>query len=169
MAFSARQIKIYRKTLVADTFASLAATEKLAFNSLGKDENIANGWTTRVRVGTPRDIAKHDNPNEALSEQQDTGLDESVTEFKGIISRADLVVNVFMDNLINWNEEETNGQESPVLPFGRFAFDIDRAPKLSQQSNATTGMEIRNLTFEFIEDEPNLMEFTLTMSKGKGT
>lgn len=168
MTFTAREFKIYRKTLVSDTFASLASTEKLTFNGNTNISDVANGWTTGFKTGEPRDIAKHDNPNENLSEQQDAGLDENTIEIKGIISRADLITNVFMNNLVNWNEDE-DGQESTVLPMGRFAFDLDRAPKLSQQANATTGMEIRSLSFEMLEDEPNLMSFTLILSKGKGS
>lgn len=166
MGFVSREFRIFRKTLPSDTFGSVGSANRLTFNGNGRDNNVANGWTTGFRIGTPRDIAKHDNPNENLSEQQDAGLDESVTEIKGIISRADLISNVFMNNLVDWNESE-EGQESTDLPSGRFAFDIDRAPRLSQESNATTGMEIRSLTWEFRENEPNEMDFTLILSRGK--
>ena len=166
MGFVAREFRIFRKTLPTDTFGSLGFFDKLTFNGNGQDNTVANGWTTGFRIGTPRDIAKHDNPNENLSEQQDTGLDESVTEIKGIISRSELISNIFMNNLVDWNNE---AQESTVLSFGRFAFDIDRAPKLSQDATATTGMEIRSLTFDILEEDPNLMEFTLILSKGNGS
>jgi len=168
MGFEAREFRIFRKTLPSDTFGSLSSADKLTFNGNATDNNVANGWTTGFRIGTPRDVAKHDNPNENLSEQQDTGLDESVTEIKGVISRADLISNIFMNNLVDWNEED-EGQESTDMPFGRFAFDMDRAPKLSQAADATKGMEMRSLTFDILEADPNAIEFTLILSKGKGT
>ena len=168
MGFPVRTFKIFRKAAPSDTFGSLASTEKLTFNGNAQSNIVANGWTTGFRIGSARDIAKHDNPNENLAEQQDAGLDEKVYEFKLIISRADLITNIFMNNLVNWDEDD-NGQESTAMPFGRFAFDIERAPKLSQGASATTGMEIRSLTFEIIEEDPNLTEVTLILSKGKGT
>ena len=167
MTFNARLFKIYRKTLPTDTFASVGDSEKLTFNENGSDTSVANGWTTGFRVGSPRDIAKHDNPNENLSEQQDAGLDENTIEIKGIISRSDLVSNIFMNNLVQWQDEDS--QESISLPFGRFAFDIDRVPRLSQGANAISGEEIRSLTWDILEDVPNSIEFTLILSKGKGS
>ena len=165
MVFDGREFKIFRKTLPSDTFGSLADSEKLTFNGNGTNTEVANGFTTKIRIGTPRDIAKHDNPNENLGEQQDSGLDESVYEFSGVIARADLVSNIFMNNLVNWNDEAP--QESIALPSGRFAFDIDRAPRLGQGASATTGMEIRSLSWEIIEEEPNAIGFTLVLSRGK--
>lgn len=167
MTFTARLFKIYRKTLPTDTFASVPSFDKLTFNANGTDNSVANGWTTGFKFGSPRDIAKHDNPNEDLSEQQDAGLDENTIEIKGIISRADLIANEFMNNLVNWQDESP--QESTVLPFGVFAFEIDRAPRLSQGASAINGEEIRSLTWEMLEDVPNAIEFTLILSKGKGS
>ena len=71
-----------------------------------------------------------------------------------------------MANLLDWNERE---QESTSLPMGKFAFDINRNPHLSQTANATTGMEIRSLSWIIIEEEPNSTGFILILSKGKGT
>ncbi len=167
MGFSAREFKIFRKTLPTDTFTSLSNSEKLAFNANGTDNKVVNGWTTGFRIGSPRDIAKHDNPNENLAEQQDTGLDENTIEIKGVIARADIVTNIFMANLVEWQNE--GAQESNSLPFGKFAFDLNRAPFLSQKSNATTGMEIRSLSWDILEDTPNSIEFTLILSKGQGS
>jgi len=167
MGFNARLFKIYRKTLPTDTFASVGSSEKLTFNENGTDNSIANGWTTGFRVGSPRDIAKHDNPNENLAEQQDAGLDENTIEIKGVISRSDLVANIFMNNLVNWQNESP--QESIPLPFGVFAFDLDRAPRLSQGASAITGMEIRSLSWDLLEDTPNAIDFTLILSKGAGS
>lgn len=165
MVFTGREVKIFRKTLPTDTFGSLTPSEKLTFNGNGTDNEVVNGWTTGIRVGTPRDIAKHDNPNENLGEQQDSGLDESVYEFTGVISRADIVTNIFMANLVEWNDE--GPQESTSLPSGQFAFDINRAPHLSQKSDATTGMEIRSLSWIILEEEPNAIGFILVLSKGQ--
>lgn len=167
MAFSARLFLIYRKTLPTDTFASLTESEKLTFNGNGTESSIANGWTTGFRIGAPRDIAKHDNPNENLSEQQDAGLDENTIEIKGVIARSDVLTNIFMANLVEWQNE--GAQESNSLPFGKFAFDLNRAPALSQQANATTGMEIRSLSWDILEEVPNAIEFTLILSKGEGS
>jgi len=167
MAFTAREFKIFRKTLPTDTFASLGIGDKLTFNANGNDTSVANGWTTGFKIGSPRDIAKHDNPNENLSEQQDSGLDENTIEIKGVIARPDLISNIFINNLVQW--QDLGFQESLVLPFGRFAFDLDRAPVLSQSANSVTGMEIRSLTWELLEEIPNAIEFTLILSKGKGS
>lgn len=167
MAFNARLFKIYRKTLPTDTFASLADFDKLTFNGNGKETDVANGWTIGFKIGSPRDIAKHDNPNENLSEQQDSGLDENTIEIKGVISRPDLLTNIFMNNLINWQDQ--GPQEFIALPMGRFAFEIDRVPALSQGANAISGLEIRDLSWEILEDTPNAIEFTLILSKGQGS
>ena len=72
-----------------------------------------------------------------------------------------------MLNLINW--QNNDAQELIALPFGRFAFEIDRAPALSQEANATTGMEIRSLTWDILEETPNAIEFTMILSKGEGS
>jgi len=167
MVFVPREFKIYRKTLPTDTFGSLPDFDKLTFNGNGTETDVANGWTTGFRIGSPRDIAKHDNPNENLSEQQDSGLDENTIEIKGVIARSDLLINDFMNNLINWQDQ--GPQESLVLPFGRFAFELDRAPALSQGSSAIAGLEIRSLSWDILEDTPNAIEFTLILSKGKGS
>lgn len=164
MTFMTKPVRIYRKTLLTDTFATLAATEKLTFNAT-KDETIANGWTSKTFKGTPRAIAGHPNPNENLGEQQDTGLDEDVYTIQGAVSRADLVVNVFMDNLVDWNEGE---QETPIeFPFGRFSIEIDRAPALNKIASQVDGLEIRSLDWELDAEVPNQSLFTLVMSRGK--
>lgn len=167
MGFTPREFKIYRKTLPTDTFGSISDSEKLTFNANGTDNSVVNGWTTGFRIGSPRDIAKHDNPNENLSEQQDSGLDENTIEIKGVISRSDIVTNIFMANLVEWQND--GAQESISLPFGKFAFELNRSPHLSQTSNATTGLEIRSLTWDILEDTPNQIEFTLILSKGQGS
>ena len=165
MTFTEKPVRIYRKTLAADTFASLGATEKIILNGNGTDNTVANGWTTLTQKGAPRAIAGHPNPNENLGEQQDTGLDEDVYTIIGSISRADLVANSFMDNLETWNAE---AQELPVeLPFGRFSIEIDRAPRLNKISDQTDGLEIRSLDWELNAEVANESIFTLVLQRGK--
>ena len=165
MTFTARKLRIYRKTLAADTFAGLAATEKLEFNATGTDNKIANGWTKGVHKGTPRAIAQHPNPNENLGEQQDTGLDEDVYTVEGSISRPDLVGNAFINNLETWNNE---AQELQIqLPFGRFSIEIDKAPGLNKISGQTDGLEIRSLDWDLDGDVQNEILFVLVLSRGQ--
>lgn len=164
MPFTARKLRIYRKTLVADTFAGLAATEKIEFNANGQDNTIVNAWTKHIHHGAPRALAQHPNPNEELSEQQDTGKDEEVYEIDFVISKADDVSNSFIVNLLDFN---ANDQELPVLPFGRFSIEIDRAPGFNRVSNATDGLEIADLFFDMDEDTPNELTGTIILSRGK--
>jgi len=72
-----------------------------------------------------------------LSENQDTGLDEIVYEIDYCLSRADLVGNQFMINLIAFkNESQENIAE---LPFGRYSIEIDRSPLLNLISGNAQG------------------------------
>lgn len=165
MTFTARKLRIYRKTLAADTFAGLGATEKLEFNASGTDNKVANGWTTGIHKGTPRAIAQHPNPNENLGEQQDTGLDEDVYTIEGSISRPDLVANPFIDNLETWNE---GAQENQIqLPFGRFSIELDKAPRLNKISSQVDGLEIRSLDWDLDGDIANEITFILVLSRGQ--
>ncbi len=165
MTFTQKPVRIYRKTLAADTFGGLAATEKIILNGNGTDNTVENGWTTQVTKGAPRAIAGHPNPNENLGEQQDTGLDEDVYTVIGSISRADLVANSFIVNLETWNAE---AQELNVeLPFGRFSIEIDRAPGLNKISDQTDGLEIRSLDWDIKADTPNEIVFVLVLSRGQ--
>jgi len=165
LTFTAKPVRIYRKTLAADTFTSLADSEKIILNGNKTDNTIENGWTTQVSKGASRAIAAHPNPNENLGEQQDTGLDEDVYTIIGSISRADLAVNSFINNLETWNEE---AQEFDVeLPFGRFSIEIDRAPGLNKIADATDGLEIRSLDWDMKAEEQNETVFTLVLSRGK--
>ena len=157
------KIRIFRKTLVGDTFSTLGVTEKLEFNTT-RETSVANGFTTRVTTGAPRAIAEHPNPNEELSEQQDTGKDEEVITIYGAVSRAELITNQFMLNLFAWRD---GSQESTTLPFGRFSIENDGNPHMNIDASATTGLEIRDLITDESEETQNLLEFILILSRGK--
>ena len=164
MPFTARQIRIGRKTLVGDTFASLGVTEKIAINALGQDNSIANMWSRNIHTGTPTAVAEHPNPNENLAEQQDTGLDEDVYRIEGVISRADLIGNQFLINLETWNNE---GKDLPALPFGRFFIELDRAPLKNKDANATDGLIFRLFDVDMDEDIPNQLDYVIEFSRGE--
>jgi len=166
MTFTAKKLRIYRKTLATDTFASLATTEKLEFNANGTDTSVANGFTTNIRKGLPRSIATHSNPNENLGEQQDSGLDEDVYTIHATISRPDLAANVFMNNLVEW--QEIGEQESAVeQPFGRFSIEIDRAPALNKISSQSDGLEIRSIDLTLPAEAANECDVIIVLSRGK--
>ena len=158
-------IRIYRKTNAADTFVGLPSTEKIAFNVNGTDVEVQNAFTTGLRYGSPRGIAEHPNPNQNLSENQDTGLDEIVYEVDFTISRADLVSNEFMNNLVLWRD---GPQESVTqLPFGVFAIEIDRAPALNLISDQTKGLKIRDIIFNLEEETKNETSGTIILVEGR--
>ena len=165
MTFTPKQVRIYRKSLAADTFASLGITEKILLNGNGTNNTVENGWTTKITKGAPRAIAGHPNPNENLGEQQDTGLDEDVYTIIGSISRPDLVANSFITNLENWNEGAQEIQTE--FPFGRFCIEMDRAPLLNKIADVTDGLEIRSLDWNLEAEEQNEITFTLVLSRGK--
>jgi len=165
LTFTARPIRIYRKSLASDTFGSLPGTDKIEFNANGNDESIANIWSTFIHHGSPRGIAEHPNPNQNLSENQDTGLEEIVYEIDYALSRADLIGNQFMINLVSFKEES---QENVAeLPNGRFAIEIDRNPNLNKISGNTIGLKIRDITFDMDEDTPNLTTGTITLIEAR--
>lgn len=166
MTFTAKKLRIYRKTLASDTFGSLGSTEKLEFNANGTTTDVANGFTTNIRKGIPRSIATHGNPNENLGEQQDTGLDEDVYTIHITITRPDLAANVFMNNLVEW--QETGEQESAIQqPFGRFSIEIDRAPALNKISSQSDGLEIRSIDFILPAEAPNECDVIIILSRGQ--
>lgn len=155
------QIRIYRKTNAADTFGSLGPTEKITLNAGTKDVENADMWSTFLHLGSPRGIAEHPNPNQNLSENQDTGLDEIVYEVDYALSRSDLVGNQFMINLISFKDgpQESVGE----LPFGLFSIEIDRSPLLNLISGNSQGLKVRDITFDLDEDIPNLTTGTITL------
>jgi hypothetical protein len=159
------QIRIYRKTLAADTFGGLAVGEKITLNAGTKDVENADMWSTFIHHGSPRGIAEHPNPNQNLSENQDTGLEEIVYEIDYAISRADLVGNQFMINLISFKDgiQENVGE----LPFGRFSIEIDRSPLLNLVSGNTIGLKVRDITFDMDEETPNLTTGTITLVEAR--
>lgn len=159
-------IRIYRKTAASDTFASLGTTEKIELNVNGTDNTIANMWSTRWFKGATRANAEHGNPNEELSEQQDTGKDEEAYTIEFVISRSDLVGNQFLINLELWNDE-VGGQESLALPFGRFSIDFDDNPHFIELSDATKGLIIKSIDYEKNEEIQNALMGTIVLTKGK--
>jgi len=158
-------IRIYRKAIVADTFAGLGVTEKIELNVNGTNNTVANMWSKKYTKGAPRGIAEHANPNQELSEQQDTGKDEEVYTIDFAISRADLVGNQFLLNLETWNGDA--GQENLVLPFGRFSIEFENIPLFDLISNGTQGLEIRSLDYTKEEETQNLLEGVIVLSRGK--
>jgi hypothetical protein len=161
----AKEIRIYRKTLAADTFGTLAATEKISLNANGNDNKIANMWSTFIHHGSPRGIAEHPNPNQNLSENQDTGLEEIVYEIDFVLSRADLVGNQFMVNLVSFKDgsQENVGE----LPFGRFSIEIDRNPNLNLISGNTLGLKVRDITFDMDEETANETTGRITLVEAR--
>lgn len=163
MAAINRRVRIYRKTVPADTFATLASTEKLEFNA-SKDNTVANGWTTKIGPITKgRGIADNPNPNNPLGENQDTGEDEYVVQIEGSISRADDVTNAFK---INLNSFESGEQENLALPMGVFSIEIDRDPHENLISDVTKGLKVRTLQWTEDEDTPNKTDFIFILEKG---
>ena len=157
-----RRVRLYRKLVPGDTFATLGATEKLEFNA-STDNTVANGFTTKIGPITKgRGIADNPNPNNPLGENQDTGESELVIQIEGSISRADDVTNAFK---INLNSFESEDQESIALPMGRFAIEIDRDPHENLISTATVGLKIRTLQWIEDEDTPNKVDFILILEK----
>lgn len=161
-----RKVRLYRKLVPADTFATLASTEKLEFNT-SQDEAVANGWTTKIGPITKgRGIADNPNPNNDLGENQDTGQAELVYQIEGSVSRADDVTNAFK---INLNDFEDKDQENVNLPFGRFSIEFDRDPHENLVSDGTTGLKIRSLQWLEDEDVPNKADFILILEKALNT
>ena len=159
------EIRLYRKSLASDTFGSLPTADKLTFNAGTKDVENADLWTTYLHHGSPRGIAEHPNPNQNLSENQDTGLDEIVYEIDYACSRADLIGNQFMINLVSFKE---GSQENVAeLPNGRFSLEIDRNPNLNKISGNTIGLKIRDITFDMDEETPNLTTGTITLIESR--
>ena len=162
MAAINRKVRIYRKLVPSNTFASLASTEKLEFNA-SKDNTIANGFTTRIGPITKgRGIASNPDPNGPLGENQDTGTDEDTIQIEGSVSRADLVGNAFKVNLNSFRDD---GQENTNLPMGRFSVEVDRDPGENVIASATLGLKVRSLIWDMDEDIPNKTDFTLTLEK----
>lgn len=162
MAAIDRKVRLYRKTLVADTFGGLASTEKLEFN-LSKDNKVANGWTTRIGPITKgRGIADNPDPNGPLGENQDTGTEEDTIQLEGVVSRADDLTNVFKINLNSFRDDT---QEELVLPMGKFSIEFDRDPHENVISNATLGMKVRSLVWDMDEEVPNETKFILILEK----
>ena len=159
------EIRIYRKTNAADTFAGLGVGEKITLNANGKTNNIANMWSTGWHYGSPRGIAEHPNPNQNLSENQDTGLDEIVYEIDFSISRPDLVGNQFLLNLVTWKDEEQ--ENVGQLPFGRFSIEIDKAPLLNLVSDQTKGLKIRDIPYDFDEETQNELTGTIILVEAR--
>lgn len=159
-------IRIYRKLVPADTFGILGTTEKIELNVNGTDVKIANMWSTKWKKGAPRGIAEHANPNQELSEQQDTGKDEEVYTIDFVIARADLVGNQFLVNLEFWNGD-IDSQENLDMPFGRFSIEFQAVALLDLVSDATKGLEIRSIDFDKDEEVQNKLSGTIVLSKGK--
>ena len=158
-------IRIYRKSLASDTFASLGVGEKISLNANGKDNEIANMWSTFIKYGSPRGIAEHPNPNQNLSENQDTGLDEIVYEVDFVISRSALIGNQFMLNLVSFRDgEQENVAE---LPNGVFSIEIDRNPHLNLISSQIIGLKIRDIVFNMDEETGNETSGTITLIEAR--
>lgn len=166
MATENNYIRIYRKLVPSDTFASLGTTEKITLNINGSDVKIANMWSTKWKKGAPRGLAEHANPNQDLSEQQDTGKDEEVYTIDFAIARADLVGNQFLVNLELWNGD-INSQENLEMPFGRFSIEFQAAALLDTISDATKGLEIRSIDYDKDEEIQNKLSGVIVLSKGK--
>jgi len=166
MATANNSIKIYRKLVPADTFATLGVTEKIELNVNATDVKIANMWSTKWKKGAPRGIAEHANPNQELSEQQDTGKDEEVWTIDFAIARADLVGNQFLVNLEAWNGD-IDSQENLNMPFGRFSVEFVGVPLLNLISDATKGLEIRSIDYDKDEEVQNKLNGVIVLSKGK--
>ncbi len=159
------QIRIYRKNVASDTFASLPVGDKIALNANGTDNTIANMWSTFLKYGSPRGIAEHPNPNQNLSENQDTGLDEIVYEVDFTISRADLIGNQFMLNLVSFRD---GPQENVTdLPNGLFSIEIDRNPLLNLISSAIIGLKIRDIIFNLDEETTNETSGTIILIEAR--
>lgn len=162
-----KYIRIYRKLVTGDTFASLGATEKIELNVNGTDNNIANMWSKGYQKGASHGLAEHPNPNQNLSEQQDTGKDEDVFTIPFSISRSDLVGNQFLINLESWDNEDVNGQESLPLPFGRFSIEFEDNPHFDFISSELQGLEMRSLDYSKDPEVQNELTGILVLSKGK--
>lgn len=162
-----KYIRIYRKTLPTDTFATLAVIEKIELNVNGTDNKISNMWSAGYQKGASRALAEHPNPNQNLSEQQDTGKDEDVFTIPFIISRADLVGNQFLVNLELWDNEDVGGQENLELPFGRFSIEFQDNAHFDFISSATQGLIMRSLDYSKDPETQNQLIGTLVLSKGK--
>jgi len=162
-----KYIRIYRKLVPADTFATLGATEKIELNVNGTDNNIANMWSKGYQKGASHGLAEHPNPNENLSEQQDTGKDEDVFTIPFSISRSDLVMNQFLINLESWDDEDVDGQENLDLPFGRFSIEFEDNPHFDYVATAAQGLEMRSLDYTKDPEVQNELSGILVLSKGK--
>ena len=158
-----RKVRIFRKTLVGDTFGSLGATEKLEFN-VSQDEKVSNGWTKHIKIAKGRGIADNPNPNEDLGENQDTGELDLIYRIDGVVSRADDITNQFKANL---NAFEQGEQETTTLPFGKFSIEIDRDPHENISSSATIGLKVKSLTWDEDEETTNMADFVLVLIKSK--
>jgi len=160
-------IRIYRKLIPTDTFASLSTINKITLNELGTDNTIANIWSVGYQKGASRALAEHPNPNENLSEQQDTGKDEDVFTIPFVISRADLVGNQFLVNLELWDNDDVGGQENLELPFGRFSIEFQDNAHFDFIADATRGLIIRSLNYSKDPEAQNQLNGTLILSKGR--
>jgi len=163
MAAINRRVRIYRKLVPADTFASLASTEKLEFN-VSQDTKIANGWTTGHTIPTGRGIAEITNPNQNFAESQDTGLDDKMFEVRGVCSRPDVVAHAF---IIGLNAFLDGDQENNNLPNGRFAVEFDADPNNNLISSATQGLKVEGLEWIFEDEEPNVIHWKMTFKIAK--
>lgn len=161
MVFTVHKVRLYRKTAVSDTFAGLAATEKLEFN-VSQDESVANGWTTMINIPGSRGIGDTPAPGEDLAENQDTGADEFLIIVRGTISRADDATNAFK---INLNSFRDGAQEELVLPAGKFSLELDRDPHENIISIATLGLKVKSLEWILDEEIPNMEDFILKLEK----
>jgi len=162
-----KYIRIYRKLTPADTYASLAVAEKITLNVNGTDNTISNMFSAGYQKGASRALAEHPNPNENLSEQQDTGKDEDVFTIPFVISRSDLVGNQFLVNLESWDNEDVGGQENLELPFGRFSIEFQDNAHFDFIAGATQGLIMRSLDYSKDPETQNQLTGTLILSKGK--
>jgi len=158
MAFT---VKIYRKNNPSDTYNTLPTTDKLIFN-LTKDNTVANGFISLIEIPSGRDIAENPNPNQNLSESQDTGLGEITFTITGTISRGDDVSNAWAVNLASFRDGQ---QESNTMPFGRFCIEMDRLPAENVIADATKGLKVSSFKWTLDEDVPNADSFVLQLTK----
>lgn len=162
-----KYIRIYRKLVPADTFASLGVVDKIILNDNGTDNVTANMYSAGYQKGASRALAEHPNPNQNLSEQQDTGKDEDVFTIPFVISRADLVGNQFLVNLESWDNEDDGGQENLELPFGRFSIEFQDNAHFDFIADATRGLIMRSLNYSKDPETQNQLTGTLVLSKGR--
>lgn len=145
------------------TEATATTTNTVLFNSSTKVPSDG-GFASEIAVNFRRAVAENEAVNTDNNELQDMGVEGLDVSVNGVIGDADNDVSTNSVNKLSKWLQESNA--ATLFTKGRFGLRLDNAPQWNVVPTSTYGYYIRNIQFNYLGDDTDLVHITVELVLG---